>query len=484
MMVESRSRELDDSGVGIARWFDRRCHLVYLVVALPLVIWFACWMPAFQNPDEPSHFSRAVQVSGGVLVGTRFGISNSGGWIDASVPRAQAPYAQLPFNPFAKVTRDQVEASRAIGWSGELELSGFRNTVNYGPLFYLPQAAGVWIGRRIGLGVVDTLVAARVANGLACCALGFLALLLCASGKRVMFSVLCWPMTLSLSGSSSHDGLLIASAAVMIAVASRVASEDRPATRLELGIFLIALVGGITGRPPHLAFALLLPLLIRRSRAGGDPISRPTLLALAVAALVCVVWIVLVRTYTLSVTLLDVPDAPPDAPSIERQLAYLTSNPGVIPSIVYRSIVVGWKPLITTAVGVLGWLDTLMPSWYYWLATAAFVLAVIAERRVIASGSRRAAIAGWAAFIAFMVATYVSIYLTWMGVGAADVLGVQGRYLLAGVPLMAWLLPARRPEGGTFVRGLSLAAWLAMALFIVVTYAIVPSHVIARYYTP
>lgn len=468
----------------VARWFDRRCHLVYLLVALPLVIWFAWWMPAFQNPDEPAHFSRAVQISGGVLVGTRFGISNSGGWIDAAVPRAQAPYSQLPFNPAAKVTRDQVEMSRAIGWSGELELSGFRNTVNYGPLFYLPQAAGAWIGRRVGLGVVDTLVAARVANGLACCALGFLALRLCAFGKRVMFSVLCWPMTLSLSGSSSHDGLLIASAAVMIAIASRVSSEDRSATPIELAIFLIALVGGITGRPPHAGFAMLLPPLIRRWRAGGDAMSRRRMLALAAAAVICVGWIVVVRTYTLSITLLDVPDAPADAPSIDRQLAFLASNPGVIPSLIYRSIVLGWKPLITTAVGVLGWLDTLMPSWYYWMAAAAFALAVIADRRIVSVGSRRAGIAGWAAFIVFVAATYVSIYLTWMGVGAADVLGVQGRYLLAGVPLMAWLLPARRAQGGALMNGLGAAAWIAVALFVVVTYAIVPSHVVTRYYAP
>jgi uncharacterized membrane protein len=466
------------------RWLDRHCHFVYAAMALPLTIWFACWIPAFQSPDEPNHFARAVQISRGVLVGARFGPTDSGGWIDAAIPRAQAPYARLPFNPAAKVTRDEIDASRQIAWSGELQLSGFRNTVNYGPLFYVPQALGVWIGRLIGLGVIDTLVLARVANSLACCILGLLALRLCAFGKRAMFSVLCWPMTLSLSASSSHDGLLIASAAVMIAVASRVASENRPAGPGELTIFLIALVGGITGRPPHIAFALLLPLLLRRSAPGEPVLTWRMRLGLLLAAVCCVAWIALVQIYTMSVTLLDVPEAVEGGPSISGQIAYLKAHPGVVPSLIYRSIVLGWKPLITTTVGVLGWLDTLMPSWYYWIATAVFVAALAADRRSSSLLSRRILLAGWAAILVFTVLTYVSIYLTWMGVGAPDVLGVQGRYLLAGVPLIAWLLPARRGTADAPESALGSGAWVAVVLFVVVTYAVVPSHVVARYYTP
>jgi uncharacterized membrane protein len=465
----------------VGRWIDRHCHIVYVVVALPLVIWFACWIPAFQSPDEPAHFSRANQVSDGSLVGTQFSATSSGGWIDAAIPLASARYARIPFDPAAKLTRDEIAASRQIRWSGQTQLSGFR-TVNYGPLFYLPQAAGIWIGRGIGLGVVDSLVLARIANGLACCALAFVALRLCPFGKRVMFSVLCWPMTLALSASSSHDGLLITSAALMIAIASRVSTENRPATKLELTAFLIALVGGVTGRPPHIAFAGLLPVMFRRSIAGVSPLTWRIRLALLSAAVLCVASIVLVQTSTMSVTL-PLPDVE-GGPSISGQIAFLTANPGAIPSIIYRTIVVGWKPLIVTAIGVLGWLDTLMPSWYYWLATAAFVVAIVADRRIASSTSRHIALAGWASLVAFTAITYISIYLTWMGTGARDVLGVQGRYLLAGAPLAAWLLPARREAPSGIDSALGAGGWIVVALFVVVTYVVVPNHVIARYYGP
>jgi uncharacterized membrane protein len=299
-----------------------------------------------------------------------------------------------------------------------------------------------------------------------------------------MFSMLCWPMTLALSASSSHDGLLIASAALMIAIASRVSTENRPATKLELTAFLIALVGGVTGRPPHIAFAGLLPLLFRRATAGATPLTWRIRLALLSAAVLCVAWIVLVQTYTMSATLLDVADGVEAGPSISGQIAYLKANPGAIPPIVYRTIVVGWKPLITSAIGVLGWLDTLMPSWYYWIATASFVAALVADRPAGLLSPRRIAIVGWASLVAFTVLTYISIYLTWMRVGAPDVLGVQGRYLLAGLPLAAWLLPARRARTSESEGTLGDGAWIAALLFVAITYAVVPSYVIARYYGP
>jgi uncharacterized membrane protein len=483
MTAEASARQAGGAIADIGSWFDRHCHILYVAAALPLIVWFACWIPAFQSPDEPNHFARADQISRGVIIGTRFGATDSGGLIDAAIAKAQVSYSRLPFNPAAKVTREDIAASRQIPWSGDVQLSGFRNTVNYGPMFYLPQAAGVWIGRHAGLGVIDTLVLARVANGLACCALGFLALRLCAFGKRTMFSVLCWPMTLSLSASSSHDGLLIASAALLFAVASRTSTESRSATSLELALFLVALVGGVMGHPTHIAFALLLPLLFYRVAGRPNPLTGRVRLALVIAAALCLAWIVVVQTYTMSVTLLDVPEEVKGGPSINGQIAFIKSHPGIIPSLIYRSAVYGWKPLITTSIGVLGWLDTLMPSWYYWMGTAAFLIAVVADRRALSPRSGRVTLAGWSAVVVFTVFTYISIYLTWMGVGAIDVLGVQGRYLLAGVPLAAWLLPpSRRAAANRAIQILESGAWIVAVLFVLVTYLVVPYHVLARYY--
>jgi len=73
----------------------------------------------------------------------RFGEDNSGGLIDAAIPKAVLPYTDLPFELQARLTADQTEATRRIPWSGDLVLVSFRNTVNHGPLCYVPQVVGI-----------------------------------------------------------------------------------------------------------------------------------------------------------------------------------------------------------------------------------------------------------------------------------------------------------------------------------------------------
>jgi hypothetical protein len=69
-----------------------------------------------------------------------------------------------------------------------------------------------------------------------------------------------------------------------------------------------------------------------------------------------------------------------------------------------------------------------------------------------------------------------------MGVGAPDVFGVQGRYLLAGVPLLAWLFPRRDVAATTLQIALGPVAWILAVTLVVVTYLVVPAQVVARYY--
>ena len=69
--------------------------------------------------------------------------------------------------------------------------------------------------------------------------------------------------------------------------------------------------------------------MFRRSTAGVSPLTWRIRLALLFAAVLCVLWIVLVQTYTMSVTLPDTEGVP----SISGEIAYLRANPGAIPSI-------------------------------------------------------------------------------------------------------------------------------------------------------
>lgn len=50
------------------RSLTKNLHFIYLLFAIPLVYFSVTETPPFQNPDEPSHFARAEQVSRLVIV--------------------------------------------------------------------------------------------------------------------------------------------------------------------------------------------------------------------------------------------------------------------------------------------------------------------------------------------------------------------------------------------------------------------------------
>ncbi|MSO63217.1 MAG: hypothetical protein EXQ50_14220 [Acidobacteria bacterium] len=108
-------------------------------------------------------------------------------------------------------------------------------------------------------------------------------------------------------------------------------------------------------------------------------------------------------------------------------------------------------------------------------------------RLIVSDGAavpqRRAASWAAATLVAFVALTYAGIYLTWSDVGATVIREVQGRYLLAGVPLVAWLCPPafdRRPAGHVF----RSIAWIGTLLFPLMTFATAGTAILVRYYGP
>ena len=462
-----------------AAWIESRCHVLYAVLAVPAIVWLALWMPPFQNPDEFEHFSRADQISHGGLIGSRMGMDASGGWVDAALPQATRQYESMPYRFDQKLTAGQIDATRRIPWSGELRFATLRSTANYGPAAYTPPVVGIWIARAAGLGIIDSLYSARLVNGLFACLLSFGALRVCARGRALMFTVLMWPMTLSLFASSSHDALLVATAILGIAILSRVTAERRPASRTELLVVVLAMAVGVMGRPPHVAFFLLLPLAVAfQWRAMGLKALAVHAAIVLTGAAMCVGWYVAVWAYSL-VPSLNVHDGA----STSGQLAFLMAHPASVVPLAFRSAAFGWKSVVTTTIGVLGWLDTPLPEAYYKAACVVALLAVATETRDEVPDGWRGALWAGATLASFVVLVYAAVYITLTEVGATKIIEVQGRYFLAAVPLVAWLVPpvgARQPAG----RLRRSVAWAATIVFPLVAYAVVPWAIFARYYAP
>ncbi len=319
---------------------------------------------------------------------------------------------------------------------------------------------GLLLGRLTGISLAQTLLVARVINGIAACVAGFFALSICRLGRALMFATLLLPMTLSEFGSASQDALLISLSILAVAMASRALTERRPASTAEFAVFAFIVVAATLARPPQFALALLAPAFFGlRHRAWR---SKCLIAALAVGAVVC--WGPILSGLT-----------PPDQ-SQSGQFHHLLADPLLLPTVMMNSFAENGPWLLKSVIGYLGFTDTLMPRWYYLAVAGALIVALITP------GNRGPVL--WPAtlalltFVALLTALCAALYMTWTPLGQATINGLQGRYILPVLPLLAWAIP----ECGPRLERVLAPAWYPVLLFPLMTMAVTPAVIMERYY--
>jgi hypothetical protein len=420
---------------------------LFVLIALPTCLMLAVLVPPGQVADEPGHIARADALRHGVLHGTRRDIADpAGGTLRRSGIGADANLfrVSLVLRPGSsdKLDAERLAASRALPWSGSRPFVEIGTIATYMPIFYLPSAIGLAIAQRAGLGPYDAIVFARIGSALCFVGLGAAAIGLARRGRALMFCALCCPMTLSLGASFNQDGLLIASAALAASLATRGGAGPRRGAAVLIGC--IAAV-----KLPYLPLAAL---LLVPGLASGEGLGRRAL-RVAVVALPALVWTgVMLATVSAPTPRSPYPAGPlwPGDPAAIftgtdplAQLRVLLADPVRFVWLPLRTLLHDpW--LIPQGIGVLGWLNVLLPTALYVVWAVAIVLAFGADLLAARDQAARwretvmlAAAAGLAVW-----AIYLSQYLLWTDVGLERVEGPTGRYFLPLVPLVGLALPS------------------------------------------
>ena len=434
------------------------CRVASLMLAylLPMLLTVAILTPPWQNPDEPLHMARAVQVAHGGLLGYR-AWTTTGGLSDPAIYDAYQPVRHAAMRPAERLSQADLAASAAVHFGRAISYISFPNTAQYPPFFYIADAAAYWLGRAGGLSIDRTLLLARAANAVVF-SLGAAAAVACARRARLLLAcVLLLPTTLSLACSASQDGPMLAAAALAVGLLDRIVAEHRAATRAEAIVVAMLLAAIAMARPPYAGFLLALLLLCPRPTGAS--------LRLAGAACACVLaWCLLVALHT-SVRL--------GQADLHAQLAFLAANPGRIPDIIGATARAYLPDYWQQLIGVLGWTDTPLPVAYQWFATLVLILAAAASATFPARLI-------WAPFLGLVfaaVAIFVLQYLTWTWPGQLVITGVLGRYFTPLAMVLALALPAWR-----WAARLREAATLGVVALAAVTPAVMVQAILFRYY--
>jgi Predicted membrane protein (DUF2142) len=428
--------------------------IAFVLLAAPVLLFLVIMMPTGEPPDEPMHLVRAESLLHGELIGHRVATLNPGtGAPDAGVMSdpglALAAQGFGLLTPLAqkKVTPPRLAMLRALPWWPKPVFLSAPNTGAYGPLTYVPAAAGLEAARLLGLGPYAAIHWARFANTIVFVAIGGLALALARRGRLMLLVVLGLPMTLALASAAGQDGLLIALACLGVALFTR---GDRRGDWW--GAALFALV--IMQRPPYLPLVLL-PLV---AGSVGWPI-RERVSASALMAAPALLWSAAVARWVAVPLRAGAPYPPgplwPGDPhrvfrssNAGAQLSVLLHHPRQAVLLPLHSLAAHWKTLSEECVGLFGFLDIPLPLPVYALWFAAIVAGLIATTIPPASASTtpalqplRARLAVLGLILGSVLLIYLTLYMTWTPVGAVLVEGVQGRYFLPLLPILILAMP-------------------------------------------
>ncbi len=432
--------------------------LLYLAWALPLMLAIAVVTPPWLNPDEPAHMLRISQIAHGGLLGYRIG-NSAGGVADPAIWQSMDTMTSVIQHHEQKVSLGLLAHAGLAEWGSVTAELAFPNTAQYSPVVYAPAVLAVEAGRMLRLSVVHSLIAARISNGVAAALVGAFGLSLARRTRLALAALLVLPMTVAMFTSAAPDGVMIALTVAAVACVDRVLADERDPTFWEAMLIGVATAVVITGRPPYLPMAALPLVCALRLRR------RAWFICAAILA-VSVIWTGYIFARV----------AVPMWPSVDTtaQLMYVLHRPWVILPIAANTLVQMHGGYTISFIGVLGWLDVVLPGSYYDVAW--FVL-LLAFASAAAEPSRRI----WLSLLISLAAAgavFFAAYLTWTAPQSDHVEGIQGRYF---IPLAA-ILPLAVPTWRHFGEALRRTALVALIGFAVITPVIIVHALVLRYY--
>lgn len=407
------------------RW--REPANIFLAAALIGGVLFVLLTPPFQVPDEHTHFYRAYQVSEGGWLAERRGES-SGGALPRSVADVNT-HSEVMFHPERKLKASYIfDALSTPLAPQQRRFVAFENTTIIAPLPYLPQAAGIAIGRWLDLPPLALMYLGRLTNLLTWALLVYVAILTLPFYRRTLALLALLPMSLfqaaSLSADAFTNGIAFLFSALVIRQLTTPTILRAPAAAAATLLALSKLVYGV----------LLLLCVAAPARHYGSAMEKWRHCAVCggFAFLATVGWLYLARKVYVPIGW--EPGVDPGA-----QLSFVLAAPGDYLMRVYRFYASNPQGWIESIVGRLGWLDTRLPFWFWNACWIVVVLTALCDGREDVVVNLPARLAAAVTVVLGVLAVTTAVYLSASRVGAAAIGGIQGRYFIPLLPTLMLL---------------------------------------------
>ena len=194
-----------------------------IIMSIMLVIIGVIYMNIFPNgsvPDDATHWQRAFEVSTGSLVSEHIGESGVGGnYMSAGLMNYKDESAELD---------ESMEQAYTYG-----------NTALYAPFSYLPQSLGIAIANVFTDNVSDIFSAGRWGNFIVAMVLCIMALYITPFGRKLLFMIMMFPMSMQEMVSLAPDGFVIALSLLYVAYILKLTYQSDVIKKKEIAFLTI-----------------------------------------------------------------------------------------------------------------------------------------------------------------------------------------------------------------------------------------------------
>jgi len=397
-----------------------------------------CITPPFQPTDENAHFLRAFQVSEGVSIGVKVG-NESGGYLPPELNRVSKAFSDLNMDLSKKISFSDF-LNRVSGWSEinsifleDKSFVSFSNTVLYSPVMYLPQQIPIRIGHALNLNPISVLYLMRLMLLFSLMVFfGIIGKLFSISKKSqfLCFLLLTTPTCLHYLVSANADFLTIIFSFLCVGMCiNHFQWAEKP--RYWVLFFVIVLLLSLCRMIYFFPALLMLPLIFRSSANIQKKLNLSVLLIVC-ALLPAFLWAVFTKSIY-SPARFDVELNP------NQNLIYAFTHPIQMGFIVIKSLIVHGKFYLNSFLGVMGWVDTSVPNFFKILGY--IVLLFGALRSSSENNFKFLKIPAKILFALFSLFLFLTLYLSWMPVGANIIDGVNGKYFIPISVLFVLMVP-------------------------------------------
>jgi uncharacterized membrane protein len=399
--------------------FWLRPHIMFAVLAFLFGTLFLVYTPPYQVPDEIAHFDRAYMLSEFKTLQKNEN-NTSGDYAPISIDSSFWLFRYLSWNPDKKTSKKNIIEAFKIPLENNKRKFTRIDGGGYFYFSYLPQYPAIYLGKLLNLNVLTVLYLGRLLALLFYIFFVYQAIRLIPFAKYLLLVIALMPICLAQAGSSNADCVAFAFSFFAVAVLVKYASSMKKISFNKETLataFMLIIIGvlKIVYLPIIFLFFILPQFLFKNKRQY-----------FAIAT----VLLVLASAFTIAWTKANAISLDDPATGAQEKIKTLLGNPFHAFSILNTTVPRSADIYYHTIIGVLGYLDTMLPEWVYKLYAFLIIFFALFE------GSKEFTLKllqrGWLLAISFAVftGTILSMHLINGTENGLFVSGVQGRYFI------------------------------------------------------